>query len=132
MRIHYLQHVEFEGPAAIADWAARASHFFTGSHVYRGDALPALSDFDMLVSLGGPMSVNDEREHPWLREEKELVRRAIESGHAVLGICLGAQIMASALGARIYRAVEKEIGWFPVHRVTAEGAGALFPERFTP
>lgn len=132
MRIHYLQHVDFEGPAAVADWAAQAGHTIVGSHLHRGEALPALSTFDLLVILGGPMSVNDEEEHPWLREEKQLVRQAIESSRAVFGICLGAQMIASTLGARIYRAAEKEIGWFPVRRVTSAGAGALFPETFTP
>lgn len=132
MRIHYLQHVDFEGPAAVADWAAQSGHTITGSHLYRDEAFPALDAFDLLVILGGPMSVNDEHEHGWLREEKQLVRQAIESNRAVLGICLGAQMIASALGARIYRAQEKEIGWFPVQRVTTEGTGALFPAHFTP
>lgn len=78
------------------------------------------------------MSVNDEHLYPWLKEEKALVRSAIESERAVLGICLGAQMIASAMGARVYRGSEREIGWFPVRRVTASGAGALFPEVFTP
>lgn len=132
MRIHSLQHVDFEGPAAIADWAAEAGHAMEGSHLYRGDALPGLSDFDLLVVLGGPMSVNDEQEYAWLAEEKRLVRQAIESGRAVLGVCLGAQMIANALGARVYRAAQKEIGWFPVRRVAREGLGAVLPETFTP
>lgn len=132
MRIHVLQHVEFEGPAAIEDWARRSGHTIHRSRLDKGDALPELAAFDLLVIMGGPMSVNDEPLYPWLKSEKALVRSAIESGRAVLGVCLGAQMIASAMGARVYRGSEKEIGWFPVRRVTDSGAGALFPEKFTP
>lgn len=132
MRIHVLQHVAFEGPAAIEDWARRSGHAITCSRLDKSEPLPALTVFDLLVVMGGPMSVNDEHLHPWLKEEKALVRSAVASGRAVLGVCLGAQMIAAAMGARVYRGTEKEIGWFPVRRVTATGAGALFPETFTP
>ncbi|MGB7188526.1 MAG: type 1 glutamine amidotransferase [Acidobacteriaceae bacterium] len=132
MRIHVLQHVEFEGPAAIENWARHSGHALTHSRVDKGDPLPELTALDLLVIMGGPMSVNDEHQHPWLKEEKAFVRSAIESRRAVLGVCLGAQMIASAMGARVYRGREKEIGWFPVRRVTASGAEALFPETFTP
>lgn len=132
MRIHVLQHVAFEGPAAIEDWARRSGHAISRSRLDKGETLPDLAACDLLVIMGGPMSVNDEHLHPWLKEEKALVRKSIESGRAVLGVCLGAQMIASAMGARVYRGREKEIGWFPVRRVTADGAGALFPETFTP
>lgn len=132
MRIHVLQHVAFEGPAAIEDWAVRGGHAVTRSRLHEGDTLPGPEAFDFLVVMGGPMSVNDEERYSWLKEEKALVRRAMESGRAVLGVCLGAQMIASAMGARVYPAAEKEIGWFPVRRVTASGAGALLPETLTP
>jgi GMP synthase-like glutamine amidotransferase len=132
MRIHYLQHVSFEGPAAIEDWAHAAGHTIAGSHLYRGEPLPDPSAFDLLVIMGGPMSVNDEQEHPWLVAEKRLVRHAIELARPVLGVCLGAQMIASALGAGVYRATQKEIGWFPARRVIGEGLGALLPDSFTP
>lgn len=81
--------------------------------------------------MGGPMSVNDEHEYPWLIEEKELIRRSLKNHQNVLGICLGAQLIASAHGAKVYRFI-KETGWQPVYR--AEGAGAdsfsAFPDRF--
>ncbi len=132
MRIHVLQHVAFEGPAAIEDWARRSGHVITCSRLDKGGPLPTLAGFDLLVIMGGPMSVNDEHLQPWLKEEKALVRSAIGSGRAVLGVCLGAQMIAAAMGARVYRGPEKEIGWFPVRRVTEAGAGALFPETFAP
>lgn len=132
MRIHVLQHVDFEGPAAIEDWARRSGHAIRSSRLDKGEALPNIAGFDLLVIMGGPMSVNDEESCPWLKEEKALVRSAIESGRSVLGICLGAQMIANAMGASVYRGREKEIGWFPVRGVTASGVGALFPETFTP
>lgn len=132
MRVHYLQHVSFEEPAAISDWAVEAGHIITCSHLYRGDALPDRSEFGLLVVMGGPMSVNDEKEYPWLIDEKRLLKATIDSGRPVIGVCLGAQMIASAMGARVYRCAEKEIGWFPVRRVTSEGLGALLPETFTP
>jgi GMP synthase-like glutamine amidotransferase len=132
MRIHYFQHGSFEGPAEIEHWATREGHTITGSHVYRGDTLPQLESFDMLVIMGGPMSVNDEQTHAWLANEKQLVRASVEAGRSVFGICLGAQMIANALGARVYRAAEKEIGWFPVCRSASEGLTAAFPEEFTP
>jgi GMP synthase-like glutamine amidotransferase len=132
MNMHYLQHVDFEGPAAILTWAQERDYAVSGSHVYRGDALPDVDAFDLLVVMGGPMSVNDEQEYPWLAAEKSLVHAAVRAGKAVLGVCLGAQMIAAALGARVYRAAEKEIGWFPVQRVTAAGAGAELPADFVP
>nr|WP_242467385.1 gamma-glutamyl-gamma-aminobutyrate hydrolase family protein [Thiocapsa imhoffii] len=76
-----------------------------------------LQELDLLILMGGPMSVNDTAQLPWLEPEKEFVRRAIEQGIPTLGICLGAQLIASALGARVYPNLEKEIGWFPVSAV---------------
>jgi len=132
MRVHWLQHFDFEGPAAIAEWALERGYALNGTHLNRGEVLPDLEGFDLLVVMGGPMSVNDEREYPWLVAEKELVRQAIRAGKGVFGVCLGAQMIASALGERVYRGAEKEIGWFPVERVTEAGIGAMLPEEFTP
>jgi len=123
MKMAVLQHVPFEGPAAIADWAAARKIGVTVRHLYRGDPLPDLSEFDMLTVMGGPMSANDERILPWLAPEIARVGDAIASDKVVLGVCLGAQIIAKALGAKVYEGAQKEIGWFPVH---AEAAHALF------
>jgi len=125
MRIHVFQHVPFEGLGSIAAWAMEreATVTWTRFHEWDGSVLqlPALAEFDLLIALGGPMSVNDEETLPWLRIEKDLIAGAIAGGKAVLGICLGAQLIASALGARVYSGSEKEIGWFPIFGV--EGAG---------
>ena len=76
--------------------------------------LPDPADVDLLVTMGGPMSVNDEVGYPWLTAEKEFIRTAIEKDKAVIGICLGAQLIASTMGAAVRPNPEKEIGWFPV------------------
>jgi len=87
-------------------------------------------DATHLVFLGGPMSVNDERELPWLKEEKDLIRRAVKRGIPVLGLCLGAQLIASAHDAPVYRFV-RETGWYPIHTAPdCTGVFALFPDTF--
>jgi GMP synthase-like glutamine amidotransferase len=131
MKIQCIQHAGFEGPAGIADWAQHRDHTFLTTHLYQGEALPSLAEFDMLVLMGGPMSVNDEYQYPWLVAEKRLVHKAVVEGKFVLGVCLGAQLMANSLGARVYPAREKEIGWFPVRRVSDNGFGAALPDNFT-
>jgi GMP synthase (glutamine-hydrolysing) len=83
--------------------------------------------------MGGPMSVHDERAYPWLIEEKKLIERAVRAGKRVLGVCLGAQLLAEVLGAGVYRNRHKEIGWFPVHltrQATSASLWADFPEMF--
>ncbi len=124
MRVHYLQHEPFEGLGSMEAWFRGHGAAIAASHLYRGEALPALDDFDWLVVMGGGMSVNDEHELPWLVPEKALVRRAIAANKRVLGICLGAQMIASALGARVYKNTAKEIGWW---RLTRERGAAAHP-----
>ncbi len=86
-----------------------------------GEPLPGLDGFDAIVAMGGPMSVNDEAEHPWLVEEKALIRTAVERGVPFWGSCLGVQLLASALGARVYAGPAPEVGVLPVE-LTPEAA----------
>ena len=118
MRIHYLQHMGCEGLGRIANWAAERGHAVSGTHLYRGDPLPNDDAFDCLVIMGGPMNIYEHRNHPWLTAEKPFIKRAIENGKIVLGVCLGAQLIADVLGAKIHQNASFEIGWFPV-RFTA-------------
>ena len=114
--IHYFQHVPFEGLGAIENWAARSGHRLSFTRFCDGDPLPMLADADWLVIMGGPMSVHDERGYPWLRREKRFIEAAIRARRIVLGICLGAQLIADVLGAKVYPNPFKEIGWFPIQR----------------
>ncbi len=114
MRLHYFQHETFEGLGAIEEWAILKGFTINSTHLYKGEALPKLEEIDWLVIMGGSMSVNDETELPWLVAEKAFVKQAIESGKVVIGICLGAQMIANVLGSKIYPNSDKEIGWFPI------------------
>ena len=114
MKLHYLQHAPTEGIGAIEDWARERGDTITGTHLYRGDPLPELAAFDFLVIMGGAMNVHQHRDHPWLPVEKALIGDAIRAHKPVLGICLGAQLIADVLGAKVTQNSEIEIGWFPV------------------
>jgi len=119
MKVHYLQHVEFEGPGSIASWCEKAGWELRCTRLFAGESLPLPGSIDLLVIMGGPMSVNDELEFPWLAVEKQFIGNVIALGKPVLGVCLGAQMIANALGARVYPNAEKEIGWFPVNGLGA-------------
>lgn len=120
MRIDVVEHVDFEGAANIAKWSLKNGHQLARTRFYRGDRPPAMRDFDWLIVMGGPMSAYEDGAHPWLGREKAFIRDAIAAGKAVLGICLGAQLIADVIGGRAYRNSHEEIGWFPV-RLTEEG-----------
>jgi len=128
MRLHSLEHQPAEGPAKIADWAAARGHTLTRTALYASEAPPALDSFDLLVIMGGGMNIYQHRDHPWLVAEKEFLRRAIDAGKPILGICLGAQLLADVLGGKVYQNPEKEIGWFPVNFLDRSAPFAAFPE----
>lgn len=121
MRIHCLQHVPFEGPAAIGTWASDRGHALTATRLFEDGKLPRVGELDRLVVLGGPMNVYEEDRYPWLAREKRFLGEAIAAGKSVVGVCLGAQLLAAVLGAKVRRNRHKEIGWFPVE--WAEHAG---------
>lgn len=134
MRIHWLQHADFEDLGCIGPWLAARGHAVTGHRLYAGEPVPEVSEFDALIVMGGPMNIYEHDAHPWLRAEKALIRTAIDAGRRVLGICLGSQLIADALGGPVTRNAEPEIGWHALD-LTAEGrAHPLFadlPARFT-
>jgi GMP synthase-like glutamine amidotransferase len=114
MRIHSFQHVAFEDIGSMSkDFKDNEFHLST-THWYAGESAPGLHSFDALIVMGGPMGIYDEQAHPWLAEEKCAIKAAIEAGKKVLGICLGAQLIADVLGANVTRNSHPEIGWFPL------------------
>lgn len=126
MHLEILQHVPFEGPAYLADWAMQRGHRLHVRHLYAGDPLPHPADFDALIVLGGPMSVHDEAQHAWLRHEKAAIAQALQAQRPLFGVCLGAQLIAQVLGARVRPNTEREIGWFDLELTAAARADPRF------
>jgi len=119
-QVHYLQHVSFEGLGSIEPWLKQQGHSISFTRLYRNEPLPNISDLDWLIVMGGPMGIYDYDQHPWLKTEKQFIRACIDAGKTVLGICLGAQLIADTLGAKVTAGTEKEIGWFPI-KITNAG-----------
>ncbi|MCF8050805.1 MAG: type 1 glutamine amidotransferase [Desulfobacterales bacterium] len=114
LRIHWLQHVPFEGLGSIESWVRKKGHRLTGTRMWNAESVPSVADLDWLIVMGGPMSVADEALFHWLVAEKRFIQDCLAAGKRVLGICLGAQLVAEALGAKVAPNREPEIGWFPV------------------
>ena len=115
MKVHYLQHVPFEGLGYIESWLKENQHPISATRFHEPDhQLPHPDDIDALIIMGGPMGVYDEALYPWLKPEKAFISDCIARQKKVLGICLGAQLIATCLGSDIHTAPHKEIGWFPV------------------
>jgi GMP synthase-like glutamine amidotransferase len=131
MKVHVFQHVPFEGLGSIRIWLEERDAQVGYTRFFTNDPLPPVEGVDLLIVMGGPMSVNDEAQLPWLRVEKQAVRDAIANDTAVLGICLGAQLIASAVGSRVYPNPLKEIGWFPIQGVTVREGAFRFPAECT-
>jgi GMP synthase-like glutamine amidotransferase len=133
MKIHYLQHVPFEDLANIETWARSRGHNLSCTRLFSGEALPEIAHFDWLIIMGGPMNIHENGKYPWLAREKEFIRKAIACDKIVLGICLGAQLMADVLDGTVRRNEYKEIGWFPVS-LTKDGIlspiFSVLPQRF--
>ena len=114
MNIHFIQHVPFESLGALENWVHKPGNKVTSTRLYEDTKLPFVELFDVLIILGGPMSVHDEDRYRFLVAEKVLIKRALEKGKKVIGICLGAQLIAEVMGGHVSLNTEQEIGWFPV------------------
>ena len=117
MRIYSLLHESFEDTGYIRVWAENKGHSFTETCLFYGETLPSLEEYDLLVVMGGPMNIYEEEKYAWLSKEKESIKLAIDSGKKVIGICLGAQLIASVLGAGVTKNRDPEIGWFEVEKM---------------
>jgi len=120
MELLVLQQIAGEGPGLLEETATRRGDTLRVAKPFEGEPIPPLAGFDALVVLGGPMNVYEEEAYPYLRDEDRLLRQAIKSGVPVLGICLGAQLLAKALGASVRPNERKEIGYLDV-ALTEEG-----------
>ncbi len=124
MNIHFIQHESFEAPGAYLQWAVSRKHTVGISRVFEGDSLPEeVSDIDLLVVMGGPQSPDttpEECAHFDAKAEMQLLQKAVNAGKKVIGVCLGAQLIGQALGARFEPSPEKEIGVWPIE-LTAAG-----------
>jgi GMP synthase (glutamine-hydrolysing) len=125
LRVHYIQHVPFEGLGCIGEWAARENHLLSATRFFKDEPLPHLSDIDWLIVMGGPMGIYDEELYSWLKEEKQFLKSAIAANKTILGICLGAQLLANALGAKVVPGKHEEIGWFQVRKTAYGKASGL-------
>jgi len=124
-RIHILLHVHYETPGCIEAWIMEKGYIYSSTTLYADETLPDISDIDWLVVMGGPMSVHDTVEFPWLEDEKRFIKDAVTHGKVLIGICLGSQLIAEALGSRVYKNSVKEIGWFPVMKNSNDGSLSL-------
>jgi GMP synthase (glutamine-hydrolysing) len=126
MRWHCLQHVPFEGPGHLATWAQRKGYALSSTKLWQETDFPQLDEFDGLFILGGPMNVYEVDHYPWLASEQQFIARAITSHMPILGVCLGAQLLAVVLGGLVTQNLETEIGWFPVELAPAGRGSSLF------
>lgn len=119
MNIHVFLHDPMDGLGIIEDWLNRKGFNYGVTKFYEEYIIPDVKSVDFLIVMGGPMGVYEEDQYPWLKAEKLFIRTMLEQKKKVLGICLGAQLIASAMGAKVFRNKHKEIGWFPI-RLNAE------------
>lgn len=130
MRVHFVVHESFEVPGVFETWAMIRGHAVTFSRVYRGQELPDNAvDIDLLIVMGGPQDpsvTTEECSHFDSRAEQALIASAVDSGKAVVGVCLGAQLIGEALGAPFAHSPEKEIGKFPIYMTDAGKTSEMF------
>lgn len=134
MHILVLQHAEVEHPGIFREFLREDGHTWDAVELDKGESLPALDGYDALWVMGGPMDVWQEEQHPWLAEEKAFIREAVaERGLPFLGLCLGHQLLAEALGGSVGPSDAPEIGVMDVQLTEAGATGVLFdglPEMF--
>jgi GMP synthase-like glutamine amidotransferase len=124
MRVVAFQHVPFEDTGNIRPVLESRGISIETVDLYADPSLPELSSAAGLIFMGGPMSVNDDL--PWIDPELEVIAAAVRRGQPVFGVCLGAQLLAKALGATVRRNPVKEIGWSDVHLTDAASADPVF------
>lgn len=124
-KILFIQHAAHEGPANIGSWLKENKYDYSVNHIYKTASITD-NDFDALIILGGPMGSYDEDKFTWMKSEKKFIERAVKDGKKVLGVCLGSQLLADVLGAKVYPHKHKEIGWFPITISDSPASERLF------
>ncbi len=124
-------HAPFELPGNIKTWCELKSIELQEYHIYKEDKFPNISDFDILVLMGGPMSVNDEKDYPFLKKEKAFIEKALKENKKVIGVCLGAQLIANVMGEKVYKNRFEEVGWFDIEKVEDHPIIRSFPNNLT-
>jgi GMP synthase-like glutamine amidotransferase len=132
MKIHCIRHEPFEGLGNIELWARENNHHLEYTRTYLHQSYPDEAAFDMLIIMGGTASIYENNLIPWLADEKNFISKAIRANKKILGICLGAQLLADIFGAKVYKAPAKEIGWFPVlFNINEIERYSFFPSKIT-
>jgi len=126
MRVLVLQHIACEHPGVFSEVMSERGVEQVAVQLDRGEPLPEWREFDAVLAMGGPMGAADDADHPWLGAEKRLVREAVAAGRPFLGVCLGVQLLAAALGARVYAADRAEVGLLEVELTPAGREDPLF------
>jgi GMP synthase (glutamine-hydrolysing) len=126
MTVLIIKHFDMEGPGLIEDYLKQEKIPYQILNLNTGVGFPKLDGFTHIVILGGPMNVYEEDRYPLLKKEDLFIKEAIQRGKSVLGICLGAQLIAKALGARVFKAPVKEIGWYDVSLTRVGSHDPLF------
>lgn len=115
MRAHILQHTASTTPGTTIEWLESENIPFAITQFFKADPkIPSLDSFDYLIICGGEMNVDEEDKYPWLRLEKKFIKSALEKNKKVVGLCLGGQLMAEALGAQVGKHKTWEVGWWPI------------------
>jgi GMP synthase (glutamine-hydrolysing) len=128
MQVLIIKHIEIEGPGLIEYCLNQKSVSYQVLSLDSGVRLPKPEDFTHIVLLGGPMNVYEEDRYPFLKDEDLFIKEAIQRGKSILGICLGAQLMAKALGAKVFKAPGKEVGWYDVSLTRIGSRDPLFSD----
>jgi GMP synthase-like glutamine amidotransferase len=118
-KVLMLKHISIEGGGTIEDYLISNKWEIDRRELQDGDAVPSRLGYDAIIILGGPMNVYEEDKYPFLKDEDKLIKEAIKKDIPTLGICLGAQLIAKAAGAKVTKNKVKEIGWYKVNLTDA-------------
>jgi GMP synthase (glutamine-hydrolysing) len=128
MNVLVLQHIACEPPGVYEDVLVDRGTTIHRVELDEGDRLPEWREFDAIVAMGGPMSVNDEDELPWLRAEKAVLAEAVRGGTPFFGACLGVQLLAASLGGEVAPGPAPEVGLLPVFLTDAAATDPVFAD----